>query len=233
MNYYDHHLGDYMRDTAHLSMLEDGAYRRLIDAYYAREKPLPSDLKDCSKLARASSKAERDAVAYVLKEFFEKTEDGYRQKRCDEVIASFYEKKRKAKESADARWSHQRTQCERNANASETHMQSASEVDAPISHSPVTNPKEDKAKALAEARAVPGLDVVAFDRFVDYRAERKPAIKIISLKAAAQELAKYGAQQAEVVQHSVANGYQGLVAPKNNNARPLQPEPKRSREFGT
>jgi len=27
MNYYEHHLGDYVRDTAHLSMLEDGACR--------------------------------------------------------------------------------------------------------------------------------------------------------------------------------------------------------------
>jgi uncharacterized protein YdaU (DUF1376 family) len=246
VNYYDHHLGDYMRDTAHLSMLEDGAYRRLIDAYYAREKPLPSDIKECCKLARAFSKAERDAVAYVLKEFFELTDDGYRQKRCDEVIASFYEKKRKAKESADARWSHHRTQCkrnanasethvqtqcERNANASETHVQKGCESDAPTSQYPITNPKEERAKALAEARAVPGLDIQAFDRFVAYRAERKPAIKTISLKAAAQELAKFGPRQADVVQHSVANGYQGLVPPKNNSAHAAQLEPRRAREF--
>lgn len=42
MNFYEHHLGDYMRDTAHLSMIEDAAYRRLLDAYYIREAPLPA-----------------------------------------------------------------------------------------------------------------------------------------------------------------------------------------------
>ncbi len=91
MNYYEHHLGDYMRDTAHLSMMEDAAYRRLLDAYYVREKALPTDLRECCKLARAVSKAERDAVAYVLREFFNLQDDGYHQKRADEEIAKFLE----------------------------------------------------------------------------------------------------------------------------------------------
>lgn len=230
MNYYEHHLGDYMRDTAHLSLLEDGAYRRLIDAYYAREKPLPGDVKECCKLARAASKHERDAVAYVLKEFFELTDDGHRQKRCDEVIGRFNEKKQKARDSANARWNAKPTQCERNANASETHMRSESEVDAPNLQSPISNPKEEKTRALAEARAVPGLQIEVFDRWVEYRAKRKPAIKVMSLVAAAEELAKFGAQQGEVVRHSIANGYQGLIPPKVNGSQP-QPQAQRARAF--
>lgn len=101
MNYYEHHLGDYMRDAGHLSMLEDGAYRRLIDTYYGREKPLPLDVRECCKLARANSKQERDAVAYVLREFFVKTDEGYRQKRCDEEIERYLDNEpdREAKRS--------------------------------------------------------------------------------------------------------------------------------------
>lgn len=91
MNYYEHHLGDYVRDTAHLSLLEDGAYRRLIDAYYVREAPLPKPLKDVCRLVRANSKPERDAVATVLREFFQETEEGWRHKRCDAEIARFLE----------------------------------------------------------------------------------------------------------------------------------------------
>jgi hypothetical protein len=49
---------------------------------------------------------------------------------------------------------------------------------------------------------------------VDYRAKRKPAIKTVSLLAAARELAKFGRTQAEVVEHSIANSYQGLIPPK-------------------
>lgn len=91
MNYYEHHLGDYIRDTAHLSMLEDGAYRRLLSVYYVREMPLPAEHRECFKLARCTSTAERKAVQAVLEEFFTCEQDGYHQKRADEVIAAYHE----------------------------------------------------------------------------------------------------------------------------------------------
>jgi uncharacterized protein YdaU (DUF1376 family) len=147
MNYYEHHLGDYMRDTAHLSLMEDGVYRRLIDAYYAREKPLPANVADCCKLARVSGKTERDAVQYVLREFFQLAEDGWRQKRCDEVIEKYNSKKAKAKQSADARWDAMRTQCERNANA----MRTQCDGNAPNLQSPVTSNQEPEKNTSASA----------------------------------------------------------------------------------
>lgn len=119
MNFYEHHLGDYVRDTAHLSMLEDGAYRRLLDAYYIKEVPIPAALRDAFRLARAQSKPERDAVQTVLGEFFEETPEGWRHKRCDAEIVRFQEKRRKAQNSANARWGAQQSQSERNANASQ------------------------------------------------------------------------------------------------------------------
>ena len=42
MNYYERHLGDYSKDTAHLTMLEDGAYLLLIMDYWTNG-PLPDD----------------------------------------------------------------------------------------------------------------------------------------------------------------------------------------------
>ena len=89
MNYYKHHLGDYLRDTAHLSMLEDAAYRRLLDAYYVRERPLPANVTDCCKLARATTKPERTAVGTVLAEFFTLAIDGYHQARADSEIVTW------------------------------------------------------------------------------------------------------------------------------------------------
>ena len=120
MLYYTHHLGDYMRDTAHLSMLEDSAYRRLLDAYYIRETPLPTDIKECCKLARAATKQERDAVAYVLAQFFTLESYGYHQSRADAEISKFRSKSSKAKDSAKARWDTQRNECEDDANALRT-----------------------------------------------------------------------------------------------------------------
>lgn len=72
-------------------MAQEGCYRRLVDQYYASEKPLPLDIKECRKLARPTTIAEREAFDYVINKFFKRTPDGFRQKRCDEVIAAYLE----------------------------------------------------------------------------------------------------------------------------------------------
>jgi uncharacterized protein YdaU (DUF1376 family) len=89
MNYYEHHIGDYDSATAHLSLVEDGVYRRLICICYRTEAPLPADLKAVCRLARAASKPERDAVQQVLSEFFQLEEDGWHNARCDADIARY------------------------------------------------------------------------------------------------------------------------------------------------
>ena len=139
MNYYEHHIGDFLKKTVHLSAVEEGVYRRLLDRYYTTEKPLPADVRECCKLARAVSKAERDAVSAVLQEFFVLAADGHHQGRADEEIARFKDKQWKAQRSANARWSAQRTQAQSSAEAStdevqahvRTHMRSHCEGNAP------------------------------------------------------------------------------------------------------
>lgn len=101
MNYYAHHIGDYIKATAHLSMLEDAAYRRLIDAYYTREAPLPAEKKACHRLARATTKQERDAVDTILDEFFRLEDDGWHQGRCDKEIIKCQEKEPAAEEKRE------------------------------------------------------------------------------------------------------------------------------------
>ena len=91
MNYYEHHIGDYAQATAHLSILEDGAYIRCIRKYYADEKPLPADIAAVQRLVGARTREERQAVETVVREFFTLEEDGWHNKRCDEEIAKFRE----------------------------------------------------------------------------------------------------------------------------------------------
>ncbi|WP_440221857.1 YdaU family protein [Dokdonella sp. MW10] len=87
MNYYERHLGDYARDTAHLSILEHGVYTLLLDRYYATEAPIPAD--QAHRLCRARSPDEREAVDAVLAEFFVLGDDGWHSARCDDEIAKF------------------------------------------------------------------------------------------------------------------------------------------------
>jgi uncharacterized protein YdaU (DUF1376 family) len=104
MNYYEHHIGDYAEATAHLTFIEDATYSRLIRKYYATEKPLPVDVKIVQRLINARSKEEKNAVVSVLNEFFNLTDDGWRQERCDHEIARFKDRQIKARRSAEGRW---------------------------------------------------------------------------------------------------------------------------------
>jgi hypothetical protein len=58
VNYYERHIGDYLKDTAHLSLLEHGIYTRLLDVYYTRECPIPkAEVSRLRKRAKAPSSA--------------------------------------------------------------------------------------------------------------------------------------------------------------------------------
>lgn len=85
MIWYKFHLGDYITHTLHLSDAEDLAYRRLLDLYYMSEKPIPLDTESVSRKIRL----DLDITESVLNEFFERTEEGYRNTRCDEEIARY------------------------------------------------------------------------------------------------------------------------------------------------
>jgi uncharacterized protein YdaU (DUF1376 family) len=110
VNYYRRHIGDYMRDTAHLSLIEHGIYARLLDLYYLREGPLCA--ADIARLVGAKSKCERAALNQVLTEFFRLENDHWRQPRCDAEILAAREALRKAQQSgrngAAIRWAPKR-----------------------------------------------------------------------------------------------------------------------------
>lgn len=84
MNYYEHHLGDYAKDTGHLSMLEHGAYRLLLDRYYSTEEGIPA--AQAYRLARARSEEECHAVDVVLDEFFDLVDGVWVNRRAEEEI---------------------------------------------------------------------------------------------------------------------------------------------------
>lgn len=86
--WYAHYLGDYTKKTAHLTMLQTGAYRLLLDHYYSTERALPANAEQLHVICRAFADAERDATAYILKEFFTLKSDGYHNHRADEEIAA-------------------------------------------------------------------------------------------------------------------------------------------------
>lgn len=125
MNYFEHHIGDYAAATAHLTLVEDAIYSRLLRRYYLQEEALPADVKQVARLAGARSPEEVEAVQAILCEFFTLTDDGWHNKRADEEIERYQAKQDKARASAAARWSRDAmpSNSERNASAMRTHSE--------------------------------------------------------------------------------------------------------------
>jgi len=145
VNHYPRHIGDWIRDTAHLSEVEECIYSRMVDQYYAREKALPADRAQVCRLVRATTREARKAVDTVLEEFFAAEPDGWHQKRCDEELAKYAEKSAKASKSAAARWG--KSDANGHANASPNAERTQSEGNA--SHKPLASNHEPKETSSA------------------------------------------------------------------------------------
>ncbi|MGC8519824.1 MAG: hypothetical protein ACP5P4_15095 [Steroidobacteraceae bacterium] len=85
---------------------------------------------------------------------------------------------------------------------------------------------QDQSKSARAARNPPpdGLDPEAWERWLEYRKQIRKPLKPASIPAAQKSLAAFGSDQAAVVEQSIANGWQGLFAPKaaNTTQRPKE-----------
>lgn len=86
------------------------------------------------------------------------------------------------------------------------------------SHPNPINPKKEKKAPPFDVKQIVGLHIETWEKWVAYRKELNKPLKPASLEAAAKELAKYGSQQAAVVQQSIAAGWQGLFPLKASQA---------------
>ena len=91
MHFYSFNIGDYMSHTAHLSLMEDLAYRRSIDIYYLHEKPLPEDASMVARLVRMPDHVPE--VKTILEEYFTlELGKGWPLNRADEEIQKYKNK---------------------------------------------------------------------------------------------------------------------------------------------
>lgn len=136
MNRYNFFPGDYLRATVDLSMMQDGAYRRLIDWCFANEKPIPTD-ESRFRVARAFTDEEREATQWVLDRFFEKTEQGYVNARIEEEIAKALPKIRAAKANGS-----------KGGRPRKTQQVSKHETETGTQNEPQNEPKENQSRNL-------------------------------------------------------------------------------------
>jgi uncharacterized protein YdaU (DUF1376 family) len=96
MHYYKFNIADYRKDTGHLSTIEHGIYRQLIDWYYLDEQPIPEETQVVIRRLRLGS----DEVSFlqnVLADFFVLGKTGYTHKRIEVEIKDYHEQVEKNK----------------------------------------------------------------------------------------------------------------------------------------
>ena len=96
MHYYKFNIADYRKDTGHLSTIEHGIYRQLIDWYYLDEQPIPEETQVVIRRLRLGSD-EVNFLRNVLDDFFVLGKTGYTHKRIEVEIKDYHEQVEKNK----------------------------------------------------------------------------------------------------------------------------------------
>ena len=194
MNFYPFHIGDYASHTRHLSLIEDLAYRRLIDAYYLAEKPF---VGECAIVARNIGMREYlDEVQYILATFFEETPNGWINKRCDDEIVKYRAK-------ADSARNANRIKLEKKSGLISEPLQTLTKNQEPITNNH---------KPLNTLQAPKGVSTEIWNDFV---AQRKKARAVVSenvVKSIGKEATKAGWTLEQALAECAARGWRGFKA---------------------
>jgi uncharacterized protein YdaU (DUF1376 family) len=222
--YFPFYTGDYYRDTRHLSMLQHGAYRQLLDHCWDQKGPLPLDVEKCYRICGAVSKEEQETVRGIITEFFVKLEDGHYNKRVAEEV-------RKAEALSTARASAGRSgglaKAARQDHSIKDHLASAKQVLASAKQVPVSPPpchtiptppsspntEKENTGVISKAEVIrAGVSpTVARDWFV-IRKNKKAPLTETAWKAILSEASKAGLSIGEAIKISAERGWQGFKA---------------------
>ena len=191
MHYYQFNIGDYMSHTRNLSLLEDLAYRRLLDEYYLHERPLNSGVASVAR--QVGMREHEEVVGYVLGMFFvlKSDEDGWINARCDREIEQYRAKITNASKAGKA-------SAEQRINARSTPVQLNKK------HKPVNN---------KNTVAPPdGVSPKVWESFVDARKAKKAPITELVMNDLKKQAALAGWTLEAALTETVIRGWRSFKA---------------------
>ena len=201
MHYYKFNIADYRKDTGHLSTLEHGIYRQLIDWHYLDEKPIPKETQVVIRRLRLGSEDEFKALQNVLSEFFSLAEDGYVQKRIMMEIHGYQDNADKNRTNGKLGGRPKKTQSVILGNPNETQLKG--------NHKPLTINQEP----LTNINTPPvGVSQSVWQDFVSHRKANKASITQTALSRINTEAQKAGWTLEQALVECVARGWKGFKA---------------------
>lgn len=203
MHYYKFNIGDYASHTRHLTIIEDIAYRRLLDAYYLQERPLNSGIASVAR--QINMREHEEEILAVLEEFFELTELGWVSQRADKEIDNYKAKAEQASKAGKA-------SAERRSNARSTDVQ--------------PNNKQETINNIHKAPKVAAPDGVPVSLWADFLTVRKAKslpVTDTALDGLKREADKAGFSMQEVITICCERGWGGFMASWIKDDDPAKP----------
>ena len=143
MHYYQHHIGDFIKDTSFLKNEEIGVYLKLIWLYYDSEKPLPNNLFELSM--KTGTRDESEMLSGLLKMFFtlNTVENCWYHSRCNSEIEHYKHQLSIASKAGKAS-ALKRMMNKNSTGVEQTLNECSTDVQLTNNHKPITNNHKDK-----------------------------------------------------------------------------------------
>lgn len=188
--------------------MEDLTYRRLLDWYYLHETPIPLDESEVARQIRMRSHT--DCIAVVLREYFERTTDGWIHHRANKELAKAGEKSSKASQSAKARWD-KKANKNKDLSVDANALPTQSEGNATHNTLHITQDTVHKKKATVVA-CPPDVGQQEWEDWLSLRKAKKAPVTETVIKSARKEAEKAGITLNAFLTIWCARGSQGLQA---------------------
>lgn len=158
MHYYQHHIGDFIKDTSFLTNEEIGIYLKLIWLYYDSEKPLPNNLFELGM--KTGTRDDQVNLEGLLGMFFvlDLQNQCWHHTRCDKEIEHYKQQLTSASKAGKA--SALKRSMNRNATGVEQALNERSTgVQPTMNHEPLTNNHIIKKRSYPQDPALIKIDL--------------------------------------------------------------------------
>jgi uncharacterized protein YdaU (DUF1376 family) len=193
MHYFQFNIGDYASHTRHLSLLEDLAYRRLLDVYYLKDGILVGSAPEVAR--QIGMRDHIEEVEQVLQDFFiPNNEAGWSHTRCDAEITHFRDKSLKASNAGKA-------SAQRRNNGRSTDVQPTN------NQQPITNNQETNIPLKGKVAKPEDVSQQVWDDFMAVRKAKKSPITETALKSLINQASIAGWNLQDAIGEATTRGW--------------------------
>jgi uncharacterized protein YdaU (DUF1376 family) len=211
MHYYQHHIGDFIKDTSFLTNEEIGIYLKLIWLYYDSEKPLPNNLFELGM--KTNARDNRIELEGLLGMFFvlDIENQCWHHTRCDKEIQHYKQQLTTASKAGKAS-ALKRAMNKNSTSVEQTFNERSTEVQPTNNQQPLTKNHKPKREIATVVACPPDVDQQIWDDWKQLRKAKNAPVTETVVTNARKEAAKANMAFSDFLSVWCARGSQGLQA---------------------